>query len=316
MNKYARQGRGVVAGLLLVLVLPATALAKAPTVSSGSATAVTQTTATVRGKVNPQGNVGVTAFFQYGTTKLYGATTPEIPLSAAKKALSASSALGNLTAFTTYHYRVVARQNNKYVFGSDRTFKTDRQPLGLTLAATPSSVRSGGATTLTGNLSGTGNAGQQVLLQQQAFGTTEFTASGNPQVVDASGNFSFPILDVFVNTAYKVVLPEKPEIVSPVVFVTVPLKVRMSATRTIRRGKRATFKGTVSPNSPGSLVEIQKRFHGTYVTIARTTVRSDGTHFRRRLKLKRGGTFRAQVTPGDAYVADVSGTHKVRVKRG
>ncbi len=308
----------VLAGALIAL-LPATAsAADPPTTATGGATAIEQTTATIRGKVNPKGNTGVVAFFQYGGNKLYGSTTPEVPLPAVNRAQSLSAALTGLSPFTTYHYRAVARRGTKFVFGKDQTFKTDKQPLGLTLAASPDRVSSGGSSTLNGTLSGTDNAGKQVLLQSLAYGLTEFTNTGNPQVVDASGNFSFPILDVFVNTAYRVVLPEKPEIVSPIVFVTVPIKVKLSVTKKVRRGHRATFKGSVSPNSPnnaGAAVEIQKRFHGTYVTIGKTKVSKDGVHFKRRLKLYRSGTFRAVVTPSQEYVPNESGTHKVKVRR-
>ena len=62
-------------------------------------------------------------------------------------------------------------------------------------------------------------------------------------------------------------------------------------------------------------MEIQKRFHGTYVTVGKTTVHSDGVHFRRRLKLKHGGTFRALVTPSGEYVPNNSGTEHVKVRR-
>ncbi len=305
----------VLAGALLAL-LPATASAKAPTVSTGSATAVEQTTATVRGKVNPQGNIGTVAFFQYGGNRLYGSQTPEQPLSATTKAQSVSAPLTGLAPFTTYHYRVVSRDGNRLRFGDDRTFKTDRQPLGLSLSATPDAVRAGGSTTLSGNLSGTGNEGRQVLLQSQAFGTGGFTDAGNPQVVDASGNFAFPILSVPVNTAYKVLLPGKPDIVSPIIFVTVPVKVRLKATKKVRRGRRATFRGSVSPSNPGAKVEIQKRFHGVYVTIGKTAVRSNGSSFRRRLKVFRSGKFRALVTPSTgAYVADESSSRRIKVRR-
>lgn len=315
MIKSARLGRGVVAVLLAMLSVPAAALADPPTTTTGGATAIEQTTATINGKVNPKGNAGVVAFFQYGGNKLYGSTTPEVQLPAASTARSVSAALQGLSPFTTYHYRIVARRGNSFVFGADRTFRTDKQPLGLTLAASPDVVGAGGSSTLNGTLSGTDNAGKQVLLQSQAYGTPEFTNTGNPQVVDASGNFSFPILNILVNTAYRVVLPEKPEIVSPIVFVTVPITVRLKVTKKVRRGRRATFRGRVSPSNAAAAVEIQKRFHGTYVTIGRTKVRSDGTHFRRRLKLYRSGTFRALVTPSGQYVPNVSGSHRAKVRR-
>lgn len=311
----------VIAGAVLTLLLPATASAQAPTVSTGGATAVEQTTATVRGKVNPRRNNGVVAFFQYGGTRLYGSQTPEIPLPAVNRARSVSAALTGLAPFTTYNYRIVSRDGNRFRFGENRTFRTDRQPLGLSLTASPTSVKPGGSTVLSGNLSGTGNAGRQVELQSQAFGTPGFTDAANRQIVDEAGNFAFPILSVPVNTAYKVVLPSRPEVVSPIVFVTVPLRATFKAPNKVRKGKRVKFRGTVSPSSPGALVEIQERFRGAYVTVATTTVGSEGTGFRRRIKVRQTGTFRAIVTPqvngqpGGPYVADTTGTERVKVRR-
>ena len=67
----------------------------------------------------------------------------------------------------------------------------------LTLGATPAAVAPGGATTLAGNLGGTGNANRQVVLQANPFPFTQgFVNVSNVLVTDAAGNFSFPILSV------------------------------------------------------------------------------------------------------------------------
>lgn len=317
MIRSARTSRGVLAGLLLLFLLPSSALAAAPTANTGAATAVEQSTATLNGSVNPRGNSTV-AFFQYGGNRLYGQQTPEVSVGSGTTAKKVSAPVSALAPFTTYHYRIVTRDGNRLRFGSDRTFKTDRQPLGLSLAASPESVEPGGETTLTGNLSGTNNSGRQVLLQQLPFGTSAFVGAGNPQVTDATGNFAFPILDVNVNTAYRVTLPSNDQIISPVVFVVVPLEVKLKVERRVKKGRRGTFKGTVSPSVPGAQVEIQNKFEGTWVTIAKTKVKSGGKRFERRPKLSRGGRFRAVVTPiatTQGYVPDTSSVKRVKVRR-
>ena len=57
------------------------------------------------------------------------------------------------------------------------------QPLGLSLAATPNPVGIGKPTVLAGTLSGTGNAGRQVVLQSNPFPYTQgFQPTSNIQL--------------------------------------------------------------------------------------------------------------------------------------
>ena len=77
MNRYRTYSCGeVLVGALLALALfPAAALAAPPTVTTGGVADVTQSTATLTGTVNPQGQRAPSVVFQYGTTTLYGAQT-------------------------------------------------------------------------------------------------------------------------------------------------------------------------------------------------------------------------------------------------
>jgi len=317
MNHHLRLGRGVGVALAALLALPAVAAAEAPVVSTGGATGVGQTAATLTGTVNPKGN-RTFSFFQFGTSRLYGSQTPEVDRGRARRTIKTSAPVTALSPFTTYHYRIVAQHGNKLVFGKDRTFKTDRQPLGLTLGVAPGTVRVHGATTLFGNLSGTGNAGRPVVLQANPFPFSGFFDAGNSQNVDRQGNFSFPVLDLPVTTQYRVALPDKPKILSPVITVSVQVKVRTSARRKVRRGRKVTFKGTVSPANDRAPVSIQRRFHGVWVTVARTRARdgsATSSRYRRRVRVRRSGRYRVLVTPGPAYIADTGPVQRIRVKR-
>ena len=57
------------------------------------------------------------------------------------------------------------------------------------------------------------------------------------------------------------------------------------------------------------------------MTVATTTVGSEGTGFRKKIKIRETGTFRAIVTPqtngqpGGPYVADTTGSERVKVRR-
>ncbi|MGA8364233.1 MAG: fibronectin type III domain-containing protein [Solirubrobacteraceae bacterium] len=112
-----------------------------PTASTGEASSITLTTATVAGTINPEGletsyELDLGTDMTYGTS-LYGeagsANTPtEITLS-----------LQNLAPASTYHYRIVAINSDGRVPGTDRTFTTPAynnpivQPFTLPLLAAP-----------------------------------------------------------------------------------------------------------------------------------------------------------------------------------
>src|SRR5579875_4213299 len=94
-----------------------------PTVSTGSASKIADTSATLGGTVNPQGTKTVYRF-EYGLTDQYGLVTKSTSAGSGSKAVTASAAIGKLIPGTTYHYKLLA--SNKYGAsqGTDRTFKT------------------------------------------------------------------------------------------------------------------------------------------------------------------------------------------------
>jgi hypothetical protein len=93
----------------------------APT--TGGSSAVTTSSATVKGTVNPQGGP-VTVQFQFGTSTAYGQTTAAQKLGPANSALAFSGTLSGLPADTTIHYRAVANTDFGQVVGADQTLHT------------------------------------------------------------------------------------------------------------------------------------------------------------------------------------------------
>ncbi|HEX8103162.1 MAG TPA: hypothetical protein VF533_11140 [Solirubrobacteraceae bacterium] len=98
-----------------------------PVVTARDATTVKQTTATLRGLVNP-GGAATQYHFEWGTTTAYGSSTPVGSLAAGSTDVSVAAALGDLTKKTTYHFRLVAANAAGTTYGADRSFKTLPSP--------------------------------------------------------------------------------------------------------------------------------------------------------------------------------------------
>lgn len=81
-----------------------------PSVETEAATDVTQTTATLRGEVNPEGEEVEECEFEYGTTSAYGSSVPcSTTPGAVQSSVAVSAALSDLSPDATYYYRLVAQ---------------------------------------------------------------------------------------------------------------------------------------------------------------------------------------------------------------
>jgi hypothetical protein len=101
----------------------------APSVTSGAASAITQTTATVAGNITATGCTAVTTYgIEYSTTNNFpnGTGTPVASTNLA--AGSFSSALSGLTANTVYYYKAYATNAGGTTYGAQQTFTTAAPP--------------------------------------------------------------------------------------------------------------------------------------------------------------------------------------------
>jgi phosphodiesterase/alkaline phosphatase D-like protein len=153
-----------------------------PTVTTGAASAVIDTTATLNGSVNPNGS-STTYHFDYGTTTSYGSQSPAADADAGSgsSVVPVSTDLNGLTPSTTYHYRVVATNADGTTTGSDQTFTTGDKPMASTQAA--SSVTESGAT-----LNAAVNPNRLDTTYRFEFGTTVAYGSQSPVVDVGSGS--------------------------------------------------------------------------------------------------------------------------------
>ena len=319
--KAMRSGRLALALSALLACVPAVASAAParPAATTGPASAITQVGARLNGSVVPNERA-TNVYFEYGTTRAFGATTPPVAVGNGNRRVAVSADIAGLAPATRYYFRLVAANVRGTDRGTTRSLRTQRQPLGLTLTATPNPVRPGGATVISGTLAGTGNAGRQVVLLANPFPFSQgFQPAADIHLTNEQGGFSFPILSVPVNTQYSVRLPGAPNVASPVV--TVGVAVRVGVTVSIRRTRRTAvvrLRGKIRPAHPGALVAIQRLRGGNWVTIDGTVSRRGGRSFSRyseSVTLGRGARLRvlADIRDGD-HVAAASRTIRVRVR--
>lgn len=108
-----------------------------PSATSGQASAVGQTSATLGGlAANPE-LAGASTLFQYGTTTAYGlaATGQGVEPTTAQAPIAAT--VGGLAPGTTYHFRLVVQNGVGTAYGADRTFTTAPVPIVPATATTP-----------------------------------------------------------------------------------------------------------------------------------------------------------------------------------
>jgi hypothetical protein len=149
-----------------------------PDAATEKATKLTRTSAQLSGTLNSNG-LAAQYFFQWGTTSALGSSTPPVPFSGAQQ--TAISTLGELTAGSTYFFRIVAENANGQSYGVTKQFVTppavDKLSTGPVAAVLPE------AATLTGSLAPNGFDTHYVF---EFGGTTSYgNSSPGPPGIDA-----------------------------------------------------------------------------------------------------------------------------------
>ncbi len=305
----------LLAGLLAPSAPGALAASSVPSVTTSGASNATFSSVILSGYVNPRG-LATGYVFQYGTSTAYGGQTPLAPAGNGTISIKLSQSVTGLQPDTTYHYRIEAVNSAGTANGQDRTFKTDSVPLSVQIAGVPNPVVFGNPFVVEGNLSGTGAANHEVVLQADPYPyVSGLKTVGNPELTNASGGFSFPVVGLLENAQLRVVTVGKPEVASPVVLQGVAVHVSFHARRTRRRGYVYLY-GTVAPAEVGATVGFQLlqpgnsvNEGGTVVGPATPTVSSFG----RTIRVRHPGVYRALVRISDpAHVYSYSDPVLVR----
>jgi phosphodiesterase/alkaline phosphatase D-like protein len=99
-------------------------------VSTGSATSIEPTAATLNGQLLP-GEFDAHYYFEWGTSSAYGNSTPAPPgtdAGSGTSAVAAEASLAGLSPNTLYHYRIVVQNSFGATYGEDRTFTSSGPP--------------------------------------------------------------------------------------------------------------------------------------------------------------------------------------------
>jgi phosphodiesterase/alkaline phosphatase D-like protein len=163
-----------------------------PAASTGAASSVTDSSATIAGTVNPHG-AAATYHFEYGTSRSYGSSTTSASAGSGTSAVPVSADLTGLTQGTTYHYRLVASNSSGGVSdGADHSFTTNGPPVVTTGVA--SSITATGAT-----MSGTVNPFGQATMAHIEYGTDTSYGTSTPAFSVGAGKTAVSV-SVGVNT--------------------------------------------------------------------------------------------------------------------
>ena len=170
-----------------------------PSIATLAATAVTGTSATLNGTINPNG-LASTYHFEWGTTISYGNSTTTTSAGSGSSNVAVSAALTSLATGTTYHFRLVGVNIDGTTNGNDMTFT----PGAAGITTTPASAITMISATSGGNV--TYDGGSNVTARGVCWGTAANpTITGN-HTTDGSGTgvFTSSITGLSANTSYHI----------------------------------------------------------------------------------------------------------------
>ena len=176
----------------------------------------------------------------------------------------------------------------------------------VTITAKPATVTFGNQVAIGGNVSGAGNGGKQVTLEQTPFPFTSPFAQVANANTDAAGNYGFQVTPP-VNTRYHATAKTSPRATSPDITVNVRPRVTLRLSdSTPSAGQRVRFSGNVTPAHDGKSVLIQRRTRTgwrTVATVALTTAKPlNGvarSKYSRRIRIRHSAYYRTAFAPND-----------------
>jgi hypothetical protein len=284
-----------------------------PVVATGHPTALTQTSATLTGTVDPEGQ-DTSYVFQYGTSTAYGGQTPAASAGSDTKAILVSAAIGPLAPNTTYHYRLAATSANGTAVGHDVSFTTASLPAGITLGAVPSTITFGQLTSLSGRVLAPRPSHLIVTLQSAPGAGGPWTDAASATVA-STGAYTFTGLAPPANTYYRVLGDGA---TSAPALVLVRFRIGASVSRSHPPvGVLVRFHGRVQPGHSGLLVLLQRLGpRGRWHTIRLTRLRAAGpgvSFYRVAVRIEGSGRYRVVVVADTAHTEGFSRVVRIRV---
>ena len=194
---YLNNGQGSTNGMtsfnLYSLGLPV------PVVATLPAAAITATSATLNGTVNPAG-YPTAVWFQWGTNTTYGNLTAATGMGSGTNDLPLSVPLALLSPGSTYHFRLVAT-NSPYavVYGGDQTFTTASSSVVTNCNEAALRLAMAGGGTVTFACDGT------ITLASTITNEVSLTLDGSGHQVTISGSNAVRVFTVNTNLSFTVI---------------------------------------------------------------------------------------------------------------
>jgi len=176
-----KAGSVLAAAIAALWLSGAASAASAPTVVTGPVTTFSESSATVSGTVNPNGE-STTWHVDYGKSTTYGSATSSFGAGSGTTSTNVSTTVTGLTPGTTYHYRFVAVNGTGTSNGSDGTFTTAGSPAPAVVTGSAS-----GLTTTSATLNGTVNPNGRGTSWHFDYGTSTGYGSSTPTQNAGSG---------------------------------------------------------------------------------------------------------------------------------
>jgi hypothetical protein len=268
--------------------------AAAPTVTTKPASSSRDTSATLNGTVQPNGQA-TTANYEYGTSTSYGTKTPAKNIGSGTGTVNVPALVTGLAGSTTYHFRLVATRSAGTSPGADATFATVGPT--VTSSASPTRVIYGHPVTLRGSVSSK-QPNAMVAVFAAGPGAAAFTAVATV-LTDATGAWNL-IVKPGIRTTYKAVFD------GGSAFTTV--FVRPAVSLAARANGRFAARVVAGRSFSGRIVQLQRRRpDGSWLTIARARAGARSTAvFHPRLP--HGRSFlRAAISAGQAGTGYLAG---------
>ena len=285
-----------------------TSAGPAPTVSTGTATNIGRSAATLRATVDPNG-VATTYRFQYGTSaSRLNSSTGTVSAGSGNSSVNVAANIGGLASNDRIYFRITATNSGGTRTGSTRSFVTAKS-IAIDSISIPRS-RFGGSSRITGDLDGSGVNNQTVVVQGTRWPfQTGFVNLASARA-NSKGNFAVTVGGITANMRVRIVAAGN---VSSVRNLFNGNRVGVK----LRKRSRLKFSGVVTPQAPNGIVRIQKRkSNGKWGRVRRGTLKLY-TNGRSRYSLstrRSKGLYRVQVVPRDGGAHAAGYSRKVRVR--
>jgi hypothetical protein len=244
-----------------------------PSVTTGSASSVTASSAKLTGSIVPNGQA-TTWYFEYGTSTSYGSKTSVGNAGSGSKTTNVSSSISGLSGGTTYHFRLDATNGSGQTFGSDQSFTT---VAGAPTVQTGAAQSVGASTaTLTGSVNPQGHSTSWWFEYGTTTGYGSRTSSKGAGSGTASVSVSAAVSKLAAVTTYHYRLVASSSagksLGADATFTTAGAVTLKAAALKVVYGRYVTLSGAVSSKQAGVKVTVLAQEFGANSFTTLTTV--------------------------------------------